>query len=620
MEYRKCPFKKRPIFVIKEEDTLVEEDCPLDLSIKKPLQCIRRNILQFQKAMEIPINFSNRLDTIKEEDCQTIIYEEKQNCLNVPQDLSSKNYIQFVNCNNSQVSSSYLENQFEITTFNSNRNYNNNLIDSTRIKDELNYIKNLRTSPISPNDFSYIDKQYENIKYSDIIEDDFNTPQDLTIKSQIKSTILVARNPNIMEESNIILHNQNSLNRHNDDSYYRCSTCTKCYSTYKGLIKHQQTHITNNEQNYINVIENTSNINTIVTTTNNDGGFNNNSNINNNNQITNLQQRVVNIHRYQCKDCGKSYSTCSGLTKHQQFHCPNAEGNQVKKVFSCKNCDKVYVSLGALKMHIRTHTLPCKCPQCGKAFSRPWLLQGHIRTHTGEKPFSCQHCNRAFADRSNLRAHLQTHSDIKKYSCTTCSKTFSRMSLLGKHLQSGCPGTIKINQLSETIINQTASQSYDNHNDFVVKIEQLHQNETQTNSGNIHYFNSVIKGPTNYEQQNHQQSFEKILLKEDKEKDIIETISYRKLTELPGNGCCCYGIEPHKGNTCIIFAMISEKVTFRSFYSEHEIVPENFIEMPSKHNIIVVIYGKELNNVLIMKMDDDNSVECNDDDPLLYLK
>lgn len=143
--------------------------------------------------------------------------------------------------------------------------------------------------------------------------------------------------------------------------------------------------------------------------------------------------------RYQCPDCGKSYSTYSGLSKHQQFHCAAAEG-QAKKSFSCKYCDKVYVSLGALKMHIRTHTLPCKCHLCGKAFSRPWLLQGHIRTHTGEKPFSCQHCKRAFADRSNLRAHLQTHSDVKKYSCTSCSKTFSRMSLLTKHQEGGCPG------------------------------------------------------------------------------------------------------------------------------------------------------------------------------------
>lgn len=143
-----------------------------------------------------------------------------------------------------------------------------------------------------------------------------------------------------------------------------------------------------------------------------------------------------NLTRYQCPDCNKSYSTYSGLSKHRLMHC----ATQAKKSFGCKHCDKVYVSLGALKMHIRTHTLPCKCKLCGKAFSRPWLLQGHIRTHTGEKPFSCPHCSRAFADRSNLRAHLQTHSEVKKYRCKTCSKTFSRMSLLLKHEDGGCAG------------------------------------------------------------------------------------------------------------------------------------------------------------------------------------
>jgi snail 2 len=142
--------------------------------------------------------------------------------------------------------------------------------------------------------------------------------------------------------------------------------------------------------------------------------------------------------RYQCPDCKKSYSTYSGLVKHQQFHCFTSDEKKVQKTVSCDECGKVYGSTGALKMHIRTHTLPCKCHLCGKAFSRPWLLQGHIRTHTGEKPFSCNHCHRAFADRSNLRAHLQTHSDVKKYSCATCRKTFSRMSLLTKHNDSGC--------------------------------------------------------------------------------------------------------------------------------------------------------------------------------------
>ncbi|XP_030383920.1 protein snail [Scaptodrosophila lebanonensis] len=147
-------------------------------------------------------------------------------------------------------------------------------------------------------------------------------------------------------------------------------------------------------------------------------------------------------YRFKCDKCQKMYSTSMGLSKHQQFHCPAAECNQEKKQHSCEECGKMYTSVGALKMHIRTHTLPCKCPICGKAFSRPWLLQGHIRTHTGEKPFQCPDCPRSFADRSNLRAHQQTHVDVKKYACQVCHKSFSRMSLLNKHISSNCTITI----------------------------------------------------------------------------------------------------------------------------------------------------------------------------------
>ena len=137
----------------------------------------------------------------------------------------------------------------------------------------------------------------------------------------------------------------------------------------------------------------------------------------------------------------------------------------------------------ALSMHILTHNLSHKCTVCNKAFSRPWLLQGHLRSHTGQKPYLCTVCKKSFADRSNLRAHMQTHSPSKNFQCSRCQKTFALKSYLNKHYESSCVRGASSSSSTSTTNSETQ---------FSVEHHLINQNLPSSDTPPVHQISSSI--------------------------------------------------------------------------------------------------------------------------------
>ncbi|VEN45852.1 unnamed protein product [Callosobruchus maculatus] len=206
-------------------------------------------------------------------------------------------------------------------------------------------------------------------------------------------------------------HEQNKGNANLNELSFKCSCCQAKFDTKEAVKQHQsQAHAD------------------VLTCGHCSKPFSN---------VDSLRSHIKAFHKgqprkpytYVCQKCGKTFKQKALLEAHMSTDCDS------ESRFMCHVCNKSFSTRHTLWSHMRLHVAEkgFKCGFCDKGFHWKGQLKVHERSHTGEKPYTCLFCPSSFAYRDSLVTHSTLHTGLKPYVCKCCGWRFSCVGNLVKH-------------------------------------------------------------------------------------------------------------------------------------------------------------------------------------------
>ncbi|XP_077861740.1 histone H4 transcription factor-like [Saccoglossus kowalevskii] len=254
------------------------------------------------------------------------------------------------------------------------------------------------------------------------------------------------------------------------------------------------------------------------------------------------RQLAVELQRFQCSHCSKTFSTERLLRDHMRHHVNH---------YKCPFCDMTCPAPSALNKHIRYRHLDEKlhrCDLCEYSCKSAYDLRRHIDSHNAALMLKCQvnDCSYKTKAIQSLRLHYKKvhHNEEARYLCHICDNSFSRGSLLTKHLKkkhkfkwpSGHPRfryklhddgfyrlqTVRYEsvELTEQLINEKQQSSHGSRQEEQTMVEH-EQSGNSSDSGDVNSDSSESKDSTPCVQNSSKQSDSLTILANTAEKILL---------------------------------------------------------------------------------------------------